>query len=182
MMDQATLVQEVIRMGAYRANVVSMADAVLDPVFRDMCKSNACGNYGRNWMCPPDAGDIDELMAQARGFESILVYQTVGQLEDSYDFEGMMEAAAKHNAMSLELRELFQQTGFSEMLQLGAGGCHVCKKCAKLTNEPCRYPDKAMASLETYGFNVSELARLAGMKYINGSDTVTYFGALLFNP
>ena len=28
--------------------------------------------------------------------------------------------------------------------------------------------------------NVSRLAELAGMKYINGQDTVTYFGAVLF--
>ena len=37
-----------------------------------------------------------------------------------------------------------------------------------------------MASLETYGIAVSELAALAGMNYINGSDTVTYFGAVLY--
>jgi hypothetical protein len=38
-----------------------------------------------------------------------------------------------------------------------------------------------MPSLEAYGINVSELAKSAGMKYINGQDTVTYFGAVLFS-
>jgi hypothetical protein len=37
-----------------------------------------------------------------------------------------------------------------------------------------------MASLEAYGFNVSRLAAAADMKYINGQNTVTYFGAVLF--
>lgn len=99
MMDQMQLCSEVIRLGAYRANVVKTADACLDRSFRSLCESNACGNFGRNWMCPPDAGDIDELMEKARSFELILVYQTVGELEDSYDFEGMMDAAARHNAL-----------------------------------------------------------------------------------
>jgi predicted metal-binding protein len=52
--------------------------------------------------------------------------------------------------------------------------------CAKRTDEPCRHPDLAMASLEAYGFNVSRLAAAADMKYINGQNTVTYFGAVLF--
>ena len=51
---------------------------------------------------------------------------------------------------------------------------------SKRTNEPCRHPELAMPSLETYGINVSELAASSGMKYINGQNTVTYFGALLF--
>ena len=68
------------------------------------------------------------------------------------------------------------------MLHLGAGGCHLCEVCAKKTGEPCRHPDRAVASLEAYGVNVSALARLCGMKYINGENTVTYFGALFFCP
>ena len=38
-----------------------------------------------------------------------------------------------------------------------------------------------MASLEAYGVNVSRMAQAAGMKYINGANTVTYFGAVLFS-
>jgi len=38
-----------------------------------------------------------------------------------------------------------------------------------------------MPSLETYGINVSRLAPAVGMKYVNGVNTVTYFGAVLFS-
>ena len=68
--------------------------------------------------------------------------------------------------------------GDTSGLFMGAGGCRICKRCAKLDNEPCRFPEEAMSSLEAYGANVSALARSAGMKYINGVDTVTYFGAV----
>lgn len=179
-MDNTALIAQVCEMGAHKAGVVDVSQIVFDRSFRAMCESNACGNYGRCWMCPPDAGDIDSLIRTARSYQKALVYQTVGSLEDSYDFEGMMAAAHAHNLLARTLTEFFGTLPFARKLHLGAGGCHICEVCAKRTNEPCRHPDLAMPSLETYGINVSELAASAGMKYVNGQNTVTYFGALLF--
>ncbi len=129
---------------------------------------------------PAGRRDIDALMNEAQSYQKALVYQTVGTLEDSYDFEGMMEAARLHNELSRALAKWFATLPFAKKLHLGAGGCHMCGVCAKRTNEPCRHPELAMPSLETYGIDVSELAASSGMKYINGQNTVTYFGALLF--
>ena len=167
--------------GSYRAAVIPTEQVETDAAFRKMCEQNICGNYGRSWMCPPDAGPIEELMAAVRTYSHILVYQTVGELEDSYDFEGMMEAGARHNQVVLRVRGEMTALGLPRVLHLGAGGCRMCEKCAKKTGEPCRKPDEAMSSLETYGINVSKLAKAAGMKYITGQNTVTYFGAALFD-
>ncbi len=180
MLENAALAQLVESLGAAHAGVVNVADIHFDPAFRELCVSNACGNYGKCWMCPPDAGDIHALIAKAKGFDKALVYQTIGTLEDSYDFEGMMEAADAHNQLTRKVVQQLADLPVAKGLHLGAGGCHQCKVCAKRTNEPCRFPDRAMASLETYGVAVSELATLAGMKYINGQDTVTYFSAFLY--
>ena len=171
----------VLSLGAYKAAVIPVDEVETDASFRDMCAANVCGNYGRNWMCPPDVGDIHELMAALRTYSFVLVYQTVFELEDSYDFEGMMEAGARHNQLMATLRREVAIEPLSRTLHLGAGGCRMCEVCAKRTGEPCRHPDLAVASLETYGINVSKLAVAAGMKYINGQDTVTYFGAVLFD-
>ena len=170
-----------LSLGAFRAAVIPVTNVETDASFRDMCASNVCGNYGRNWMCPPDAGDIHDLMAELRTYEYMLVYQTVTELEDSYDFEGMMDAGVAHNQLMIKLRDRLNGENLPRVLYLGAGGCRMCEVCAKRTNEPCRHPDLAVASLETYGINVSKLAPVAGMKYINGKDTVTYFGAVLFD-
>ena len=179
-MEKEALREEVLRLGAYRAEFIETERIEADASFRKLCESNACGNYGKCWMCPPDAGDIDALMNEAQSYQKALVYQTVGKLEDSYDFEGMMEAARLHNELSRALAKWFATLPFAKKLHLGAGGCHMCGVCAKRTNEPCRHPELAMPSLETYGIDVSELAASSGMKYINGQNTVTYFGALLF--
>lgn len=175
------LTDAALALGAFRASVIPVDDIETDASFRDLCASNACGNYGRNWMCPPDAGDIEVLMADLRTYSYALVYQTVSELEDSYDFEGMMDAGVRHNRLMVALRQRLSEESLSRALHLGAGGCRLCEICAKRTGEPCRHPDLAVASLETYGVNVSRLAPAAGMKYINGQNTVTYFGAVLFD-
>lgn len=176
------LCEDALELGAFRASVIPADRIETDASFRDMCKANVCGNYGRCWTCPPYAGEIHELMARIPTYGYALVYQTVGELEDSYDFEGMMEAGERHNQLMRALRKKLEEEKFARALHLGAGGCRLCPVCAKKTDEPCRHPDEAVASLETYGINVSVLAKTAGMKYINGQNTVTYFGAVLFDP
>ena len=176
MMEQVR--QQAILLGAYRAEIVKVADISLDASFRTLCESNACGNYGKNYTCPPDAGDIHDLMEEIKSYKSALVYQTVGTLEDSYDFEGMMEAGLLHNQLAQKLWDFTDELGLNEVLHLGAGGCRLCEVCGKRQGIPCRHPKRAMKSLETYGINVSLLAPLSKMKYINGQNTVTYFGAV----
>ncbi len=178
---KSALIQKAIGLGAYKACVIAASDISTDRAFRDMCKMNACGVYGKCWMCPPYVGDIDELMQKIREYDYALVYQTVSELEDSFDFEGMVAAKKRTYPLAQAFRKVFSDMNISRVLHLGAGGCGVCEVCAKKTNEPCRFPEKAMPSLEAYGINVSELAKAAGMKYINGKDTVTYFGAVLFS-
>jgi predicted metal-binding protein len=149
--------------------------------FRDACKQNTCGKYGTTWMCPPDVGDIDKLIARARTYRRAFIFQSVGSLEDSFDIEGMQEAAKRHNAL---LQSLFSRIPphMDNFLKLGAGACMVCDgPCAKSSGRPCRFPEKAIPSMEAYGVAVSELAESCGLKYTNGANTITYFGAILYN-
>lgn len=176
-----TLLTLPLDLGAYKSSIVTTDKIELDRSFRAMCESNACGMHGKCYMCPPDVGDIDELMAEVTKYDYALVYQTVTQLEDSYDFEGMIEAKKKSYPLAQKLREPFETLKIKKVLHLGAGGCGVCEICAKRTGEPCRFPEIAMPSLESYGINVSALAKASDMKYINGQNTVTYFGAVLFS-
>ena len=174
------LISETLSLGAYKANVIETSKIELDRSFRALCEANSCGVYGKCYMCPPDIGDIDELMAEVGNYKYALVYQTVFELEDSYDFEGMFDAKKRFIPISLSLRKVFTEKEIAKTLHLGAGGCGICPICAKRIGDPCRYPEKAMPGLEAYGINVSRLAAAADMKYINGQNTVTYFGAVLF--
>ena len=175
----AQLPAKIVEMGAFKAAFVPTSEVKTDVIFRSMCESNACGKYGKCWTCPPDAGDINELIKSLQEYSRVLVYQTVSELEDSFDIEGMYEAGNRHNQLLQSIMDLYnEKTLGCKVMHLGAGGCKVCERCGKMDGIPCRFPEKAVSSLEAYGINVSELAKSGGMKYINGQDTVTYFGAL----
>lgn len=61
--------QEALSLGAFRAEIVKVKDISMDVSFRKLCESNVCGNYGQNYTCPPDAGDIHELMERIRTYD-----------------------------------------------------------------------------------------------------------------
>lgn len=174
------MVRETLDLGAYGAGAIDIVEVVFDRKFRSICESNACGNLGKCWTCPPDIGDIDKLIDQARSFDGAIIYQTVRSIEDSFDFEGMMEAGRLHNVLAEKINKAFASRNLAAVLHLGAGGCHVCDVCARGQDLPCRHPDRAMASLEAYGVDVSQLAEAAGLNYTNGQNTVTYFGAYFY--
>lgn len=141
---------------------------------------NTCGKYGKCWTCPPEVGEIDEMIKSLSAYKGAIVYQLVSPLEDSFDFEGMVKAKKDFFALEMRVVKAIRAIMQKEYLHLGAGGCGVCPRCTKEDDLPCRHPDLAIVSLEAYGVNVSLLAKASGLKYINGPNTVTYFGAIFY--
>ena len=180
MESKENLVKTCIEAGAHRAFVIATDNIPFDKNLRSYCEANICGNYGKNYECPPSIGDSKELIEKAKKYKKALVFQTVTQIEDSFDFEGMKEAALKHSNIADTINKDIKKQS-DNYLQLTAGKCSVCEVCALVENKPCKFPDKAISSLEAYCMNVSILAELCHMKYINGKNTVTYFGAFLFS-
>ncbi|MEZ4626713.1 MAG: DUF2284 domain-containing protein [Eubacteriales bacterium] len=93
-----------------------------DPAFSVLCEQNACGFFGACWMCPPDVGNISDWIAKARSYDQAIVFQTVREIEDSFDIEGMNRAARVHNRLIVRLRHAAERDGV-DCLLLGAGAC-----------------------------------------------------------
>lgn len=168
-------------LGVTRYGVVAVDRIVFNGAFRKACESNQCGKYGTNWSCPPGVGAPSRLERRAKRFEHGLVIQTVWPLEDAFDFDGMMAGGEKHNALFREAVERVAAVLTSgETLALSAGACSVCETCTFPSGQPCRQPERAMASLESYGVDVAQLLSLGGLSYTNGPNTVSYVGLLLF--
>lgn len=145
---------------------------------RKMCAANSCGKYGTNWMCPPGVGEVADLKVKCLKYKYAMMFNYVSQLEDSFDFEGMVAGGQRFSAVCDQIRSWMQVQGM-DFLILGAGGCSFCPTCT-YPDAPCRLPDKAMPSVESYGIFVAELAPIVGFKYINGQNTVTNFGIVFF--
>ena len=166
--------------GASNCALIHVKDIILDPGLRKNCEMNYCGEYGRTWVCPPHCGPIEECIDKVRQYSEAIVVQTISPLEDSYDFEGMEAAAKTFGDVFLKAVSQVKSHYDSGLLCLSAGGCHRCPACSVSSGEPCRRPEEAFASLESHGIFVSDLAQKAGLNYINGQNTVTYFGAIFY--
>ncbi len=149
------------------------------PELRQACEANTCSIYGKCHTCPPDIGPVDACIERALSYARLLVFQKVYTIEDSFDFDGMMAAKADFATTQHTIAARARAT-YAGVFVLGAGGCNYCARCTRADDLPCRFPDRALSSLEAHAIQVSKLADLAGLKYINGANTITYFGALFF--
>lgn len=161
---------------------ISPAKIPFAPELRSLCEQNACGKYGSSWKGPPAIGPVEELMQEVIQYKNGLIVQTVGQMEDSFDYESMVETEEEHQDHFFELvREIKYNHPVlqDQMLALTVGCCHICDNCT-YPDSPCIRPDEAFASVEAYGINVNVMLTAGGLKYNNGPNTVSYVGLVLF--
>jgi predicted metal-binding protein len=159
---------------AFEYAVVPVAGIQFSPELYETCATNVCGNYNKCWTCPPAIGSMEKQKEKITAFPNAFVFTTKSNLDDSFDYEGMMKAKEKHDRLTFEMQERFG----SGNPVFGAGKCSICETCAY--PEPCRFPGKRVSSIEAAGINVTELSRLGGLRYNNGENTVTYFSMVLF--
>ena len=148
------------------------------PEVRDMCAANLCQSYGHSWSCPPACGAIDEYEQRMREYDRCLVVQTVGQMEDAFDYETVAEAGQTHHKRMNTLVKKLEEAGVAHM-PLGAGTCRLCPQCA-YPDDPCRFPDKMMVSMEAAGLVVAEVCKLADIPYNHGENTISFSGCILY--
>ena len=159
----------------------SAKDLVARPEVRVMCAANTCQVYGHSWACPPACGEIDDFQQQMHEFEHCLVVQTVAEMEDDFDIETMEEAGDRQKNRVLDLVEAIDKAGLSsETMTLSAGTCTICSTCT-YPDEPCRFPEKRLVSMEAAGLVVSEVCGLADIPYNHGPQTIAYSGCVLYN-
>ena len=150
---------------------------ILNQEVRNMCNADKCKNYGRNWSCPPAIGEFQEIQAAIDAFDTGVLVQSTGQMEDSFDFEVIMETEALHKERFDRLVDTLREKG-EEMFPMGAGTCTRCKKCS-YPDEPCRQPDKMYPSMEALGLWISDVCKRSGAEYNYGKDTITYTSCVL---
>lgn len=170
--------QQAVTASATHTLLVETVELRVEQAVREACLVNACGKSGRNWTCPPRVGELAELDARLHAYPHGILIQNIYALEDSWDFEGMAESALAHNRMIRTLTAQYAETGV-EVLPLGCGGCDICERCT-CPDEPCRFPERATASVEGYGLDIRALVEDRGLHYINGVNTVSYVGMILF--
>lgn len=83
-------------------------------------------------MCPPACPPFDEMRKKAQQYTTGLVVQTIGEMEDDFDFETMGEIYMQHEARYRDFyNEIIKE--FPNLLALGSDSCKLCPDCT--------YPD-----------------------------------------
>lgn len=173
------LIKEALDMGFSQAGELNVSALVFMPEVREMCAADKCHAYGKNWVCPPACGSIEEAAARAAEYTRGILVQTIGQLEDDFDYETMVETQKKHSENFCRLVARLRER-YDDLLPMGAGGCRLCAACT-YPDAPCRHPDQAMSSMEAYGLLVSRVCTESGIPYNNGPQTITYTSCYLYN-
>ena len=166
-----------LEMGFSHGGVLNAATMELKEEVRQMCA--ACSMYDKRWSCPPGCGSLEELRANIGAYKTGILVQTTGELEDQFDAETMMETEARHKENFARLHKKLRET-YPNLLALGAGCCQLCKVCS-YPDEPCRFPEKMVSSMEAYGLVVTEVCRANGMAYNYGKNTITYTSCFLLD-
>lgn len=154
------------------------ADLKFDHALRRFCEQNVCGNFGKNYACPPDCGTPEEMEAWTQGYEDVLVLQTVNPVEDWSDPEQVKSVKTRHNRISRNLIERMETEGLGGLSML-AGPCTYCSPCAIVEGAPCRFPGKRSSCLSAYCVVAEDLMKTCGLSYWCGKNVIGYISLYL---
>ena len=145
---------------------------------RSMCAEDKCGAYNKNWTCPPACGTLDECQERMHSYKTGILLQSIGHMSKTIDSKCYRETEQRHMRNFYSFAEEIRKK-YPDALCLGAGGCRICRQCAY--PDACRFPEKAMSSMEGYGLFVTQVCRDAGVPYHYGERTITYTACILLN-
>ena len=144
---------------------------------RHICQEE-CPMYGKTWACPPAVGTVGECQNKCLAFPEFLLISTVTEVDDIANLEQTLANRADHEAITHEVAELVKAQG-CETMTLSTEACAICEECA-YPDGPCRFPDRACASMEAYGLFINQVCRDNGLPCHYGERTITYTSCILF--
>jgi predicted metal-binding protein len=148
---------------------------------RAYCVENKCGNYGKNYTCPPYAGSLEEISTRISKYSHGLLLQYSVELDVSRNRKAVLKTKDEFHKKILEMEEFLSSQGISDMWGMIGGNCGICDTCSVFKEKPCRHPDKSRMSLEALGIDVGAVLDILGLKLSFHKDRITWTGCILYN-
>jgi len=181
--DPAAVEARLTQLGASAVAPIEIGNIRFDYVFRELCRQNSCGFYGKNLMCPPYCGEPDGLIDKIKTYTAGILFQTIYPLEDSFDIDGWREGSKVHDDVTLKIKKYMGENygpQYGDWVVHSNEDCKICPECMVKSGGPCRFPLLASPSLEACCIDVRALCEKHGLRYINGENTVTYDGVVFY--
>ncbi len=138
-----------------------------------------CTMYGKSWACPPGVGTVAQCQAKCLSYAHGLMISSITEVDDIADLEGTLATRKDHEALTDQVRDLFREQGV-EPYVLSTEACAVCKRCAILDDQPCRFPEKMHPCVESQGINIIPTLEENGLEFQYGQNIVTWISLLLY--
>ncbi|MDR2351010.1 MAG: DUF2284 domain-containing protein [Deltaproteobacteria bacterium] len=178
--EELEIFNELVAFGASDASPVPTGQLRFNKVYRKYCAQNLCGNFGKSWTCPPYADPIDSLAREITGYGKGIVFTAAGSLRFAVDWKSMMKVSDALNKICFRIMDdIVPRLGNGTVF--GYGPCKYCEKCSFFLDEPCRFPDKKVRSLEGACLDVTGLAELSGLEVKDDPNRITFFGLFVFD-
>ena len=146
---------------------------------RDMCNAKQCNKFDKTWSCPPACGSLEEMREKVKGYTNGLLVQTVGEIEDSYDWDGIQDTAKRQSENFGRMWDALDKE-YESICAMGTGGCIKCEDCT-YPGAPCRFPDRMAASMEACGLYVSKVCTDNGLAYNYGPNKIAFTACFLID-
>lgn len=179
-MTEKQIMEAAIQAGFHAAAIIDTSEIVFDPAFRPLCEENLCGKYGVNYACPPDCGSPEEMKRRVLAHKKAVVLQSMWEIYDFQDEAAVKNAKQCHNACALQLADELRKENMNGFL-IGASGCQLCKVCAIVDGQPCRFPDQKYSCMSAYCIYVKKLADCCNMAYAYEDGLLPFFGMYVFD-
>jgi predicted metal-binding protein len=146
---------------------------------RAFCRENKCGNFGRNYMCPPSVGSIEEISFKLKSYRSGILVRYTRAIDVHRDRERVFKTQIDFHHKIIQIEEFLKAQGQTRVWGLVGGNCRLCPVCGAVTGEPCLLPGQARMSLEAIGIDVLGLLAKLGLDNRFYADKIIWTGCIL---
>lgn len=180
-MNYTKIKKTVLSTGFTSVEVIPVTALTFRPEFRKYCIDNACGNYGRNYACPPNCGTAEEMKQRVLRHQNALVFQSRCQVMDAFDDTLTKPLKKRHTQMTLQAVKNCHSLNLPENgLFIMAGPCNFCDVCSLQKDAPCCHEELRFSCLSAYCIDVTALANSCGMDISWDGNTVSFFSLYCF--
>ncbi|WP_165000271.1 DUF2284 domain-containing protein [Anaerophilus nitritogenes] len=164
----------------YELKEINIDDVIIAQKVRDACIRNKCGQYGKNFMCPPYVGEIEDFSKKLKEYKRGFLITIQDCIKEPSVMEDFYVSASKLHHILLDIENKAKELGYDKAYALIGGNCKLCKVCnARLGKDICNDPKRARPSLEAVGISVIDTCKKVGISIEFKKNEVVWVGMLL---
>lgn len=180
--DDNTIYEIAAEAGFEDAAVIDTADLQFVYEFRALCEENDCGNYGKNYGCPPFCGTPREMEEKVRKYRKAVVFQSKTTVADVMNPLETKPVKKKHIQQTRRAMKHMEEAGMKmDGFAIMCGPCNFCPTCARLEGKPCTHEEMRTSCLSAYCINATELANHCGMEIEWGGNIASFFSLYVYD-